>query len=81
MMDVKQKFNLITNHLMLEKEKKHLELERFINDDDVNINTVCELTSKRLQEYRESINNLDTWMELIEPINNKPEEKKRVNKN
>ncbi len=76
MMEVKQKFNLITNHLMLEKEKKHLELERFINNDDNDVNVVCNLIPSKLQEYRESINNLNTWMELIEPINNKPEEKK-----
>ena len=76
-MDVKHKFNLITNHLALEKGKKHLELERFINDSNTSVDTICELIPNKLQEYRDSINNLDTWMELIEPINNKPEEEKK----
>jgi len=75
-MDVKQKFNLITNHLILEKEKKHLELERFINDSNSSVDVICNTIPEKLKNYRDSINNLDTWLELIEPINNKPEEKK-----
>ena len=72
-MDVKHKFNLITNHLLLEKEKKHLELERFINDSNVSIDLICDNISDKLKDYRDSSSNLETWMELIEPINNKPE--------
>ena len=30
-MDINKKFELITKQLVLEKEKKHLELERYIN--------------------------------------------------
>ncbi len=76
-MDVKHKFNLITNHLILEKEKKHLELERFINDNNISIEDVCDSISGKLKDYRDSSSNLETWMELIEPINNKPEKEEK----
>ena len=74
-MDVKQKFNLITNYLALEKEKKHLELERFINDNNIDINTICSKINKKLKDYKDSTDNLNTWLQLIEPVNNKPENK------
>jgi len=69
-MDVGQKFTLLTNHLVLEKEKKKIELERFINDNNLSIDDICDSISKKLNDYRDSINNLETWMELIEPVNN-----------
>ena len=69
-MDVKQKFTLLTNHLVLEKEKKKIELERFINDNNLSIDYVCDEITNRLNDYRNSIKNLETWMELIEPVNN-----------
>ena len=68
-MDINKKFELLTNHLVLEKEKKHLELERFINDN-INIEDTCTLLSTKLNNYRDSIENLRIWLEFIEPINN-----------
>ena len=32
-MDTQKKIDIITNHLVLEKRKSELELERFINSD------------------------------------------------
>lgn len=72
-MDVKQKFTLLTNHLVLEKEKKKIELERFINDNNLSIEHVCDEITNKLNDYRNSMKNLDTWMELIEPVNNPKE--------
>jgi hypothetical protein len=68
-MDINKKFELLTNHLVLEKEKKHLELERFINDN-INIEDTCTQLSTKLNNYRDSIENLRIWLEFIEPINN-----------
>jgi len=68
-MDINKKFDLLTNHLVLEKEKKHLELERFINDNIV-IDDMCHDLSNKITDYRNSIDNLRIWLEFIEPINN-----------
>jgi hypothetical protein len=68
-MDINKKFGLLTNHLVLEKEKKHLELERFINDN-INIEDTCSQLGGKLNDYRNSIENLRIWLEFIEPINN-----------
>jgi len=68
-MDINKKFGLLTNHLVLEKEKKHLELERFINDN-INIEDTCSHLGNKLNDYRNSIENLRIWLEFIEPINN-----------
>lgn len=71
-MDVKQKFNLLTSHLMLEKEKHQVELERFINDNSLGVESMCEYLPQKLDNYRNSIKNLDIWLKFIEPVD-KPE--------
>ncbi len=68
-MDINKKFELLTNHLVLEKEKKHLELERFINDN-INIEDTCTQLSTKLNNYRDSIENLRIWIKFKETINN-----------
>lgn len=69
-MDVIEKFELLTTHLTLEKRKKELELERFINDNNLSIDSICENLTNKLNDYRNSIENLKIWLEFIEPINN-----------
>ena len=72
-MDINKKFELLTNHLVLEKEKKHLELERFINEN-INIDDMCYQLSDKINDYRNSIENLRIWLDFIEPINNTEKE-------
>jgi hypothetical protein len=69
-MDVIEKFELLTTHLTLEKRKKELELERFINDNNLSIGDICENLNNKLNDYRNSIENLKIWLDFIEPINN-----------
>jgi|TARA_R110000803_G_scaffold182273_1_gene244579 hypothetical protein len=66
-MDINKKFELITKQLVLEKEKKHLELERYINTNNLDISNLCEEVTNKLNEYRSSTENLNLWLELIEP--------------
>ena len=69
MIEIKQKFNLLTNHLILDKEKKQLELERFINDNNLSVDVMCNDIASKLNDYRDSIKNLEIWLEFIEPVN------------
>lgn len=71
-MDIKEKINIVTSHLLLKKQKTELELERFINDDN-SIEELCDGVEKRLNEYRDSISNVTLWLDFIEPVN-EPEE-------
>ena len=68
-MDVKEKINIVTKHLVLEKEKNTLELERFINTDTSIDELTNEITGK-INKYRDSISNLTIWLEFIDPISN-----------
>lgn len=71
-MDTQRKLDLITNHLLLEKKKAELELERFINSD-ISVDIICKNINDKLNNYRDTIANISLWMEFLEP-SNKPEE-------
>lgn len=71
-MDAQKKIDVITNHLLLEKNKAELELERFINSD-ISVDDICNNISYKLNRYRETIANVSLWFEFLEPAN-KPEQ-------
>ena len=71
-MDTQKKLDIITNHLLLEKKKAELELERFINID-TSVDNICNGISQKLDNYRNTIANVSLWLEFLEP-SNKPEE-------
>jgi hypothetical protein len=71
-MDTQKKIDIITNHLVLEKRKSELELERFINSD-ISVEEICENINNKLNNYRNTIANVSLWLEFLEP-SNKPEE-------
>lgn len=71
-MDIKEKINIVTSHLLLKKQKTELELERFINGDNT-IDELCGGVEKRLNEYRDSVANVTLWLDFIKPVN-EPEE-------
>lgn len=71
-MDTQKKIEIITNHLLLEKKKSELELERFINSDS-SIQEICTNIGDKLNNYRNTIANVSLWLEFLEPLN-KPEE-------
>lgn len=64
-----EKVNIITKKLLLEKEKNELELERFINSD-IPINELTEGITEKLNNYRDSISNIQLWLEFIDSDNN-----------
>lgn len=78
-MSIKDKIELITNHLMLEKKRNELELERFVNSD-IPLEDLCSNITTKLNDYRNSINNVTLWLDFIGPINNNPEEGENKNK-
>ena len=63
-MNKDEKINLITSHLILEKQKSELELERFLNSD-ISINELCGNISNKINDYRNSISNISVWVEFI----------------
>jgi hypothetical protein len=71
-MDTQKKLEIITNHLLLEKKKAELELERFINSD-ASVDDICKNIEDKLNNYRNTIANVSIWLEFLEP-SNKPEE-------
>lgn len=68
-MDKNEKINVITNHLILEKQKSELELERFLNSD-ISVDELCNGISDKINRYRNTVSNINMWVEFIAPQDN-----------
>jgi hypothetical protein len=64
-----EKINIITNHLVLQKQKSELELERFLNSD-TSIDLLCTGIEDRISTYRNNIININMWLEFVQPQDN-----------
>ena len=75
-MSIEEKINIVTSHLLLQKQKAELELERFINSDST-IEELCKGVEERINKYRDTTSNISLWLDFVEPINN-PEEDNNI---
>jgi hypothetical protein len=78
-MKAEEKVNIVTKKLLLDKDKCSLELERFINSD-IPIEQLTEQITDKLNDYRDSIANIQLWLEFMEPNNNSEEGENNTNK-
>lgn len=65
------KISVITNHLVLKKQKSELELERFLNSD-ISVDELCDGIEDKLVEFKNSISNISMWLEFT-GVQNNPE--------
>jgi len=70
-MNREDKISVITNHLVLKKQKSELELERFLNSD-ISVDELCDGIEDKLVEFKNSISNISMWLEFT-GVQNNPE--------